>query len=113
MKLHTPKEMRKMSNFAHIAEGTILAIVAIIVLVQAIGYLNFVQQLWQVIIFIAGLFLIGYILLHHGINKIEIVWKNIIQDPQQKQHLLIGFLLLFVAAILLFTYREPEGVYEE
>lgn len=90
--LHTPEEMQKLSNIGHWMEGGLLAIVAIIALFDALGFVKW-QLVWQSLLFEAGIFLISYLLLHHGMNKMNLVWTLIWKDAQQRQHLSMAFLL--------------------
>lgn len=75
--LHTPEELQFLPNLAHWIEGAIIGLVAIIALIQAFGFLNsgLARFLWPGLIFLAGLFLPPYILLHHGLARVGIVWR--------------------------------------
>lgn len=90
--LHTPEEMQRLSNIGHWIEGGLLATVAIIALLNALGFIKG-QLIWQSLLFVAGIFLIAYLLLHHGLDKIKLVWTLIWKDAQQRQHLTMAFLL--------------------
>lgn len=90
--LHTPEEMQKLSHIGHWVEGGLLATVAVIALLEALGFLR-VQLIWQSVILVAGIFLIFFLLLHHGFDKLKLVWNLISKDAQQRQHLLMAFLL--------------------
>lgn len=104
--LHTPEEMRALSNLGHWIEGGILGIVAVIALLQALGYFEsgIAAYLWPGLILLAGLFLPPYMLLHHGFNKVDISWRFVMGDPQQRQHFLMAVLLL-VAGIAEVIHR--------
>jgi hypothetical protein len=94
--------MQQLSNFGHKVEGGLLLIVAIIAGLQAAGFIR-MKQLWPSVIVVAGLFLIGFLLLHHGLQKLPLVWKLIMADPQQRQHLtMAGLLVLAGTCELLF-----------
>ncbi|MDQ3098138.1 MAG: hypothetical protein M3Q44_00115 [bacterium] len=70
--LHTPQELVELSNFAHLVEGVLFGIVAVIAFIQTLGYFNSkrLQYLWPAFVFIAGFFLFPYILLHHGVDEL-------------------------------------------
>lgn len=93
---HTPEEMILFSNMAHWFEGGLLALVVMVGLFQAMGLLKIktAQLAWSILILIAGSFLVPYILLHHGLDKVGDTWRFIMQDPQQLQHLIMGILLM-------------------
>ena len=103
---HTPQEMQALSNLAHLIEGLILIIVAVIAGSQTSGYLNtgWLRYLWPGLIFIPGIFLLIFLLFHHGLDKIGISWTIMMSDPQQRQHLLMAILLL-VAGLAEILYR--------
>lgn len=94
----TPEQLQFISNIAHWIEGGILAVVALIALAQATGYAKSkgAQYLWPGLILIAGLFLPAFILLQRGMDKVGVSWNLIIRDPQQREHLLMAFLLVVV-----------------
>lgn len=94
--LHTPEEMQFLSNLGHWIEGGILGSVALIALLQAVGFLRSERAayLWPSLIFAAGLFLPPYMLLHHGLDKLGLVWNITMEDPQQRQHFVMAVLLL-------------------
>jgi len=91
--LHTVEEMRQLSNLGHWTEGGLFGLIGVIALLQTFGIIKSSLALWQSFILVAGLFLISYLLLHHGIGKVPLVWSLVIKDPQQRQHLLIALLL--------------------
>ncbi len=92
---HTPAEMVLFSNLAHWFEGGLLSIIVIIALLHALGYLKFktAQLAWSVTILIAGSFLVLYMILHHDLQRIAQTWQFLMNDPQQRQHLIMGVLL--------------------
>lgn len=91
--LHTVEEMRQLSNLGHWIEGGLFGLIGIIALLQAFGTIKNSMVLWQSIVLAAGIFLISYLLLHHGIAKVPLVLSLVLKDPQQRQHLLIALLL--------------------
>lgn len=90
--LHSVEEMQQLSNLGHWIEGGLFVLIGIIALLHAFGVIK-ASLLWPSIVLIAGLFLIGFLLFHHGYNKLSLVWSLLIKDPQQRQHLLISALL--------------------
>ncbi len=93
---HTPAEMIQFSNLAHWFEGGLLGLIAVVGLMQLFGYLGYrrAQYIWSALILVAGAFLVPYLLLHHGLNNFGRSWNYIIHDPQQRQHFIMGILLM-------------------
>ncbi len=96
---HTPEELQFFSSLGHWIEGGIFAAVAIIAFLEALGYLKVKlgKYLWPGLVFFAGVFLLVFLApLHHGLNAVAIKlnWDYLIYDPQQRQHLIMGVLLL-------------------
>ena len=96
MELQTPEQLQWTSNLAHWIEGGMFGIVAVIALLQALGYAKSksAQYLWPGLVLIAGLFLPAYILLQRGPAEIGVTWNLVIRDPQQREHFLMALLLL-------------------
>ena len=94
--LQTPEQLQWASNLAHWIEGAMFAIVAVIALLQALGYLKSkgAQYLWPGLVLISGVFLPAYILLQRGPGGIVTTWDLVIKDPQQREHFLMALLLL-------------------
>lgn len=92
---HTPEEMQSFSNWAHWAEGAVLAIAAGVALAQAAGFLRDgrARYLWPAVIAGAGALLLLYLLIpYHGLGRASEQWGFIFGDPQQRQHLIFGAL---------------------
>ncbi len=96
--LHTPEEFRFLISLGHWIVGYIFLGVAIIALLQAVGFLKAQKYLWPALIVIAGIIFIPYNILHHGFEKLPLVLKVLEVDEQQKQHFIM-FNLLFIAGI--------------
>jgi hypothetical protein len=96
MELQTPEQLQFISNIGHTIEGVLFAIVALIALLQARGYVNWkgAQFTWPSLIVVAGVFLPAYILLQRGFDQISVSWNFIINDPQQRQHIFMAMLLV-------------------
>ena len=95
--LHTPEEMRQISDLAHIAEGIVLGLAAFIAVLQAQGvFVQGRQRLsWPVLIVTAGVFLLAYLTIpHHGLAHARTQWRFVFGDPQQRQHVVISLLVL-------------------
>ncbi len=96
---HTIAEMQLYSNLGHWIEGIILGAVAIIALLEALGYLKFksAKYFWPGITLFAGVFLWVMIVFlqpfYHGWGNAISIWKFIFNDMQQRQHLIMGILL--------------------
>jgi hypothetical protein len=102
--LHTVEEMQRLSNIGHRVEGVLLLTVALIALGEASGIIR-AKLLWPGLIVVSGLFLFGFLLLHHGLDKLKLVWTLILKDPQQSQHLIMAGLLIF-AGISEIIFRK-------
>ncbi len=102
---HTPAEMVEFSNLAHWFIGGLLGIILVIAFLQALNYLKYktAQQLWSILILIAGGFLVPYMLLHHGLDRVDETWQFLMTDPQQRQHFIIGILLILAGISELFS----------
>ena len=114
---HTPEEMILFSNLAHWFEGGLLLVVVAVALLQAFGVLKIktAQIIWSIFVFMAGSFLVPYMLMHHGLDRIDDTWRFIIGDPQQLQHLIMGVLLMLGGLVELFialnAFREKIWKY--
>lgn len=108
-RLHTPEELRMLSNYAHWIEGAIFLTVAVILLLKASGRIQLrkADLLWPGLIFGAGFFLLIYIFIHHSPDQYGLVWQVILIDPQQRQHVIMAVLLTLTASLqLLFTLKK-------
>ena len=106
---HTAEEMQRLSDLGHRIEGILLAAVALIALCEATGVLKN-RYVWPSLIVIAGLFLIGFLLLHHGLENFKLVLKLILSDGQQRQHLLMAALLTLAGISEIFFRAKGIGV---
>lgn len=99
--LHTPEELRKLSNLGHWVEGVIFGVVGLSALIEVATSIGGggTRYVWPVFILFAGVFLPFYILLHHGLGKVGLVWRTTTADPQQRQHLIMAVLLFASGAV--------------
>lgn len=107
--LHTPEQLRELSNYAHWIEGAIFLTVALVLFLKTVGRMNAKKAdlLWPGLIFGAGAFLIIYIFIHHPLGQMGLVWQVILEDPQQRQHMIMAVLLILVAgAQLLYSLKK-------
>lgn len=104
--LHTPEELVRLSNMAHIAEAIVLFIIAALLFAQAFGYLRtgWKRYLWPSVGLLASLIL-AYALLVGHYNELGKAWRVITTDMQQKQHFQIGVLIGIGAIAELFATR--------
>ena len=89
--------MQQLSNLGHKVEGALLLMVAVVALFQAAGMLKR-KPLWPIIIIVAGVFLTGFLLLHHGVQNFKLVWNLITFYAQQLQHLVMAALLIIAGS---------------
>lgn len=108
--LHSPEEMRFLSNLGHWIEGGILGTVAIVALLEALGYLagDRSRFLWPGFVLLAGVVLLAYMFLHHGLGRVGASWRFVTGDPQQRQHFFMAVLLLVAGAAEL-VHRMPSA----
>lgn len=92
--LHTPEELVRLSNMAHMAEAIVLFIIAGLLLVQAFGYFKsgWKRYLWPAMGLLASLIL-AYALFVGHYDELGKAWRVITTDMQQKQHFQIGVLI--------------------
>jgi len=92
--LHTPEELVRLSNAAHIAEAIVLLVIAGLIFAQALGYLHFgwKRYLWPSVALLASL-IIAYALFVGHWDELGKAWRVITTDMQQKQHFQIGALI--------------------
>ena len=101
--LHTVEEMQRLSNFGHRVEGILLLLVALIAFAEATKMCN-LKLSWPWVILVAGLFLVAFLLLHHGLGNLKLVWSLILADAQQRQHLFMATLLI-IAGVAEIIFR--------
>ena len=104
--LHSPEEMRQISNLAHAIEGTVLALAALIAMAQGTGRMTDgrFRYLWPGLITLAGASLLLYLLMpHHGLSRARMQWQFVFGDPQQRQHLIIASLILIAGTLELLA----------
>ena len=107
--LHTAEEMQRLSDLGHRIEGGLLAAVALVAMGEATGIIKS-KFIWPTLIVVAGLFLIGFLLLHHGLENFKLVLKLILSDGQQRQHLLMATLLTIAGVSEIFYRAKGVGV---
>lgn len=110
--LHNAEDMQAISNLAHQVEGVVVATAAILALVQSIRFdpPSRIGRSWPALITVAGVFLLGYLLVpHHGVAHARSQWQFILEDEQQRQHLMFG-VLITVGGIAELLYRADGGV---
>ena len=54
---HTPEEMRRLSNLAHIIEGVLIAIVGLLALLGNVDTFQWASTAWPLLILITGIVL--------------------------------------------------------
>lgn len=84
--LHTPEEMRRLSNLAHIVEGALIVIVGVLVLLEKLAGFTWTSAAWPVLILIAGVVLLFLLYPLHPVSEWRLIWR----DAQQRQHTIIA-----------------------
>ena len=98
--LHSPDEMRQISNLAHVIEGVVLALVAVTALAEATGRLGRGRYLWPILVVVAGAGLLLYLVIpHHGLHRATLQWSFVFGDAQQRQHGVISALILIAGVV--------------
>ena len=111
--LHTADEMQRISNLAHIVEGTVIALAAVAMIAESRGRLrgSGAPYAWPLLLFVAGVFLLGYLVIpHHGLELVRAQWRWVFGDPQQRQHMLLAALIAAGAGGELFM-RARAGAH--
>jgi hypothetical protein len=96
---HTAEEMRQFSNAAHTIEGLIIACASAVLLAQASGRLTSrsCARAAPYLMLLAGAFLVLFLMLPvHGLSTANLHWSFVLGDAQQRQHLIMGVLLLLL-----------------
>jgi hypothetical protein len=116
--LHTADEMRELSNMAHLFEGLILGIAALVALHAATlrwrgddsSRSRAAKLLWPSLITAAGLFLLGYLVIpHHGLENARVQYTFILEDPQQRRHVWLALLAVFGGGAELIGTVSPTA----
>lgn len=117
--LHTPEEMRFISDLAHWIEGGVLLVAAALALWGAWRVVGLPRSgitayresaSWAVALLGAGVILSLYLVFpHHGIGQAREQWEFVFGDAQQRQHVIIALLLVAGAAAEVW-YRTRAGL---
>ena len=110
---HTPEEMRAISNLAHVIEGAVLGAAACLALLHGSGLFrrDWIRYAWPTLVVVAGVFLMGYLLIpHHGLDTATTQWRYIFADAQQRQHVMISLLILLGGLSELIAVRGTRGL---
>lgn len=91
---HSPELMRTGSNVAHWVIGTILGVAALLALVQVLPGRVDLRLWWSAGLAVLGLLFVLFLILHHGFRLLPAWIADLMEDPQQRQHLVMGLLLL-------------------
>lgn len=83
---HTPEEMRRLSNLAHIVEGALIVIVGVLVLLEKLAGFTWTSAAWPVLILVAGVVLLFLLYPLHPVSEWRLIWR----DAQQRQHTIIA-----------------------
>ncbi len=99
--LHNAEELRQLSTYAHWVIGYIFLAVFIFALLESLGVLKSEKSryIWPAFASLAGIFLVPYLLLHHGLDKVGATLQVFRNDAQQMQHLIMGILILIASGI--------------
>jgi len=105
--LHTPEEMRQIVNVAHVVEGVVIGVAAVVMIVETRVSLRSARLVWPAIMVAAGLGLLLFLFIpHHGLALAATQWNFIVGDPQQRQHVVIAMLITAAGVVELQRGRE-------
>jgi hypothetical protein len=106
---HTPHEMQQISNFAHAAEGLIVLVVALLALREAVHGQR--RPIWPWLVLSAGAMLALFLLWPHAGVPMSEQLEFIIEDVQQRQHVIIALLLILGGAAEVWQRRRNAAGY--
>jgi hypothetical protein len=98
--LHTPEEMRRIVNMAHVVEGLVIGAAAIAMIAEVRAASRNARLVWPGIMVAAGLGLLLFLVIpHHGLSLATAQWSFIAGDPQQRQHVVIAVVLAMAGVV--------------
>jgi hypothetical protein len=110
---HTPQEMRRLSNLAHVMEGVLVALVGLLALLGNVNTFQWASRAWPLVIVIAGVVLLFLLYPLHPVSEWRLIWR----DVQQRQHTIIatavaiaGIAELLSSAIPVLRYAWPAAI---
>lgn len=100
---HTPEEMRRLSNLAHIIEGALIAIVGLLTLLGNLGVFTWVSLAWPILVLISGIVLLFLLYPLHPMSEWGLIWR----DAQQRQHTIIAIAIAIAGGADLLSSASP------
>jgi hypothetical protein len=100
---HTPEEMRRLSNLAHIIEGVLIAIVGLLALLGNVSTFQWASTAWPLLILIAGIVLLFLLYPLHPMSEWGLIWR----DAQQRQHTIIAIAIAIAGGAELLSSTIP------
>lgn len=85
-----------------LGRGWVFVATALIILAQAAGRLRSPRALylWPALVLFAGIGLLGVLLLpHHRDVPARVQWAFVFSDPQQRQHVVLGILIVIAGTV--------------
>jgi len=104
--IHTPEELISTSNFAHNFEGLIILLLAITFLFDKKDFVR--KKLRPAILSGVGIFLIGFVFLHHTLKEWSIIVRILLEDRQQLQHFLIAIIAIVGGVVEYFGQKSVK-----
>ena len=104
---HTPEEMRRLSNLAHIIEGVLIAIVGLLALLGNVSTFQWASTAWPLLILIAGIILLFLLYQLHPASERGLIWR----DAQQRQHTIIAIAIAVAGVAELLRSSSPLLAY--
>jgi hypothetical protein len=104
---HTPEEMRRLSNFAHVIEGVLIAVVGLLALLGNRNTFLWASTAWPILIIIAGAVLLFLLYPLHPASEWGLIWR----DAQQRQHTIIAVAVAIAGVAELLRSAIPALAY--
>lgn len=92
---HPPEFLRRASTIAHRVLGGLAGVAGVLALGQGIsGNSRALHVWWSGTITVLGLLFVLFLLFHHGLRLLPAWLADLSEDPQQRQHLTMGLLIV-------------------
>ena len=103
---HSPAEQRRLSDFGHIVEGTLLGAVALLALLDALGIAAWAWLVWSLVLLFSGVVLLFLIYARHPSSDWNAIWN----DMQQRQHTQMAGVSVLTGAAELVRAGAPNVI---
>ena len=101
--LHSPEEMRRLSNLGHMMEGVLFGIVGLLALLSNLNGFTWAASAWPILVTVSGVLLLLLLYPRHPMSDWPLIWR----DAQQREHTIIAFAALLAGAAELLQSAMP------